>query len=99
MSGQPNELELRAKELHRSLSSAEGVDPETREALVVLLGDIDRLLAKSHGGGLKAAPTTGASDEQHVDRLTDAAQRFQVTHPTLAGTLEGLADALGRMGI
>jgi hypothetical protein len=89
MAGQPNELELRAKELHDNLSSAERVDPETREALVVLLGDIDRLLKKP----------TAAATEEPVDRLTEAAQRFQAEHPTLAGTLEGLADALGRMGI
>ena len=99
MSGTSNELELRAKELHRSLSSADGVDPETREALVVLLGDIDRLLAKSSGAGSQAVGPTTGSDDQHADRLTDAAQRFQADHPTLAGTLEGLADALGRMGI
>jgi hypothetical protein len=100
MSGQPNELELRAKELHHNLSSAERVDPETREALVVLLGDIDRLLTRSHApADSKAVAPAAASDDPHVDRLTDAAQRFQATHPTLAGTLEGLADALGRMGI
>jgi hypothetical protein len=104
MSSAANEPELRAKELakelHRSLSAAEGVEPETRQALAVLLGDIDRLLAGPPAAGVSPpAPLRSASDDPHVDRLTEAAQRFQATHPTLAGTLEGLADALGRMGI
>jgi hypothetical protein len=105
MSNELNDLEVRLEDLHRSLSSAERVDPETRQALVVLLSDIDRLLAKSPAAG--STPAAGqttvaaakASDDLHVDRLTEAAQRFQATHPTLAGTLSGLADALGRMGI
>jgi hypothetical protein len=93
MSGEVNDLERRVEELHRALASAERVDPATLEALDVLLADIDRLRAKKS----TALQPTGA--DAHVDRLTDAAQRFQATHPTLAGTLEGLADALSRMGI
>jgi len=98
MSSELNDLELRAKELHRNLSSAERVDPDTRQALVELSSDIDRLLAKSPPGAGSGSPAP-ASEDPHADRLTEAAQRFQATHPTLAGTLEGLADALSRMGI
>jgi hypothetical protein len=100
MAGEVNDLERRVEELHRALASAERVDPATLEALDVLLADIDRLRAnKPAGAGSNAVvPSTPAADA-HVDRLTDAAQRFQATHPTLAGTLEGLADALSRMGI
>jgi hypothetical protein len=96
MSGEVNDLERRVDELHRALASADRVDPATLEALDVLLADIDRLRAKKPAGGTAIAPAAG---DAHVDRLTEAAQRFQATHPTLAGTLEGLADALSRMGI
>jgi dihydrodipicolinate synthase/N-acetylneuraminate lyase len=94
MAGEANDLERRVEELHRALASAERVDPATLKALDALLGDIDRLRARPRTG--VASP---AGDETHADRLTEAAQRFQADHPTLAGTLEGLADALSRMGI
>jgi len=93
MAGEANDLERRVEELHRALASAERVDPATLDALNGLLGDIDRLRARPPAAG------QASDDETHADRLTEAAQRFQADHPTLAGTLEGLADALSRMGI
>jgi hypothetical protein len=34
-----------------------------------------------------------------VERLSEAARHFEDSHPNLSGTIGGVIDAIGRMGI
>lgn len=76
-------------ELHQELSTVELRDPEVRRALERALGDISSSLEQGQRPADAGAPA----------QLRAAARQFEVDHPALASTLEGLVDALARMGI
>lgn len=78
--------------VHERLSRAESVGPESRELLVALMRDIERML-----GGKPPQPTAAISPP--VPRLEALAVQFEAEHPALAGVLRQLADALGKAGI
>ncbi len=77
-------------QLHQELASAELKDPEVRHALEHALRQISGRLEQD------AAP---ADSDDPAAQLRAAARRFEVDHPALASTVEGLIDALARMGI
>lgn len=74
--------------LHKRLEAAEDIDPELRELLTVLDGDIHKLLetGQPEASGL-------ASQAESV------ASRFAANHPQLAPILREIADALARVGL
>jgi hypothetical protein len=76
--------------LHAALADAESVGPEARELLRAVMDDIQRLLEVE------------ARDEEPeglMDRLREAAEDFEESHPTLAEAAGRVIDALARMGI
>jgi hypothetical protein len=75
--------------LRRELSEAASLDPEDRELLAKLAGDIERLLADEASGS--GAPL--------ADRLRLATKRFEETHPKLTAVVGRVADALSNLGI
>jgi uncharacterized protein DUF4404 len=88
-------------DLHRQLETTRSVDPEMRALLAELLTDIDRLLESGKEGqtGRGKGATAPESADSIAERLGDAAREFEETHPTLAGTIGSVIDALAQMGI
>ena len=79
--------------LHSELARTSSVDPQSRDLLVNLLGDITRLLGS----------TTDAlelDDDRPLDeRLETLAVQFEAEHPALGTALRRVVDALGKAGI
>jgi hypothetical protein len=69
--------------LHEELRDAPQLDDDARRLLQQIAGDIGR--------------ASGA--EAHAPRLEALAIRFEAGHPSLAASLRGIADALGRVGL
>jgi len=81
--------------LHAALVEADAVDPETRRLLEDSLADIlERPVSRGD-----EPPASSAAPASMVGRLTTAAEEFEGTHPTLAGLVGSVIDALSRMGI
>jgi hypothetical protein len=77
--------------VHQRLSGSGAPDARSRELLKTLMHDIERSLAQQDGKPgekLDAAP-----------RLEALAVKFESEHPSLAGVLRQLMDALGKAGI
>jgi predicted component of type VI protein secretion system len=77
--------------VHERLSRSGAVDESSRELLTTVMRDIDKALNRSQRNGtprIDAAP-----------RLEALAVRFESEHPSLAGVLRQLIDALGKAGI
>lgn len=92
MTQNPDSLKENLEQLHHQLQTAQRVDPQTRQLLEETLGDIRRILEQE--------PAQAEDEEKSiVDRLNDAALRFEESHPTLANTIGRLADLLAQMGI
>ena len=76
------------KELTESLEALGDVTPEDRALLETLATDIRRRLDPA---GAEEAPLT--------ERLNEAIDQFEQSHPRIAYTLRGVMDALAKMGI
>ena len=77
-------------DLHRELSTATSVDPESRRMLEQVLADIQDL----------APPTVpGRQPGGATAQLQEAALRLEAEHPRLAGAIGQLGDALAKLGI
>jgi hypothetical protein len=89
-----NSQRLRATitELERELRGGHPVDAETR---AMLLEAVEEIQAALH------ASTAPATSEPHTlgERLNQAAAGFDASHPTLAGLLRRVVDALSQLGI
>jgi len=77
--------------LHEELERTPEVDAEGRELLRELTGDIEELV------GHDSPPAK--SRETAADQVETAAVRLEAEHPRLAGRLNEIVDALGRLGI
>jgi Domain of unknown function (DUF4404) len=85
------ELKDRLAALHAELARTRSVDdPELRQRLIELLGDITRLLGK---------PTTAGEHHSLVEQLDALAVRFEADHPALGNAIRQVVDALGKAGI
>lgn len=80
------ELRRRLEELRAELHGVESVDADLEDLLEELRGDIEQVLEQAESHGL-------------ADRLRDAVERFENSHPTLASAMGAVADQLARMGI
>jgi hypothetical protein len=80
--------------LHSELARTSSVDPQSRELLVNLLGDITRLL-----GSTSATPQTDDDDRPLDERLETLAVQFEAEHPSLGTAIRRVVDALGKAGI
>lgn len=83
-------LQHRLDELHRELDAADVVDEASRQRLVELHEDIERLLERQAGG-----------DEYHrfTSKLQDAYSHFEVSHPKISGAITRVLEGLAAMGI
>ena len=77
--------------LHKELAAEESLDAESRALLEGLAGDIDALVG--------AEPAQPEHHESALEQVEEAAVRFETGYPRLAGVLQQITDALGRLGI
>jgi hypothetical protein len=77
--------------LHASLQDldASRIDAQTRSSLMLLLGDVTRLLGSGHRAG----------DEPVTERLESLAFQFEAEHPAVGVAVRQLIDALAKAGI
>jgi len=68
----------------------EAIDPGTRESLMLLLGDLTRLLGAA-----------SLDNENHplTERLEQLAVSFEAEHPAVGTAVRQLIDALAKAGI
>jgi hypothetical protein len=66
------------------------VDARTRESLLLLLGDLTRLLG---------SPSLADEDRPLTERLEILAVRFEAEHPSVGEAVRQLIDALAKAGI
>ncbi len=93
-------------ELHRELATIGPGDVEVQQLLRGALAEIQAALDAAASGNpaddepLRAgACETPTAPAAWRTPLADAAQHFEASHPTLAGLISSLLDALARMGV
>ena len=85
------ELKDRLAALHAELARTRSVDdPELRQRLIELLGDITRLLGR---------PATANEQHSLIEQLDALAVRFEADHPALGSAIRQVVDALAKAGI
>ena len=84
-----NALREHLRQLHHELSQAEELDPEARALLAEVSEEIERLLGEEEPG----------PGEALAERLREAAERFEQSHPALTAVVGRLANALANLGI
>jgi hypothetical protein len=91
MSGQHEKLRQALDDLQAQLAEMREVDPN-------VAAHLDTTIAQAQAV-LDAAPAA-ADDQQTVsEQFNDALLHYEASHPTLAGTLRSVVDALGQIGI
>ena len=89
-----SDLRTQLAALHSELARTSSVDPQSRELLVSILGDITRLL------GAGDTPTESADEDRPLDeRLDEVAVQFEAEHPALGAAIRRVVDALAKAGI
>ena len=86
----PAHLQQQLQELREQLAQQPPLSDDDRAALAALLEEIDQQLARSHNT---------PADTSLVDGVNLAVERFEVEHPTVAGTLRNILQSLTNMGI
>ena len=81
-----NELHRTLRELRAELAEVSDVDPSTEKLLLEIRSDIDAVMEKA---------------EHHAlgERLGEALQQFEASHPRLAEAMSAVLDQLSRIGI
>ena len=90
-----NELIQSLKELQLELQRSHFLHEADRTHLEQLVEDLEAQLARSPDESIEGAPYHTAVTE----RLRDATQRFEVTHPQLTVVLARVIHTLTNMGI
>jgi hypothetical protein len=85
--------------LHRELSGARRVDPQSRQLLVDILHDITRLTEVSDGAAGANSPVAAPAAASLPDRLEGVAVQFEADHPALAASVRRFVDLLGKAGL
>ena len=86
-----DKLRATISELERELRGMNSLDTESRRMLEQAMQDIrDALQAKEQ---------PAANPQPLVERLQEAVERFESTHPSLTAVLGRLIDGLAQMGI
>jgi hypothetical protein len=80
------------EQLHDELERSQSMDEKGDELLRHLNADINNLLKRSEKGKTQ-------SDEPLLERLQDAIDHFEVTHPTLTTMLSEMMTILSNAGI
>ena len=84
------DLRHQLDQLREQLEQQPPLDADQREAVQALITQLESQLA------LESPPP---ADETLVDSINLAVERFEVSHPTLAGTLRNIMQSLVSMGI
>ena len=80
------ELRRTLQDLRRELSEVGDVDGEMEAMLAEIRADIEVVMERAQPHPLR-------------DRLTEAIERFEQSHPELANAMGAVADQLARMGV
>ncbi|MDH3520479.1 MAG: DUF4404 family protein [Myxococcales bacterium] len=80
------------QDLEQTLERQGSVDPAARERLGELVQEIRELLAREPGEREETEPSL-------VDRLSEAMEQFEESHPSLTEAVGRLAAALSNLGI
>ncbi len=91
MTDDQEKLRASLLQLKAQLAATTSLDPEHADQLSRAVSDVEAVLDG------KAKPS--AIQEPVTERLADAAREFEVEHPTLAGTVFSMIEALAQMGI
>ena len=86
----PAHLQQQLQELRDQLAQQPPLSDDDRAALAALLEETDQHLTRS---------STNPPDTSLVDGVNLAVERFEVEHPTVAGTLRNILQSLANMGI
>ncbi len=85
-----NRLQQQLEELRDQLADDQPLSEEERASLYLLVQEIEAQLARH---------AAAAPDATLVDGVNLAVERFEASHPTLAGTLRNIMQSLANMGI
>ena len=85
-----NRLQQQLQDLRDQLAEDPPLSAEERASLFLLVQEIEVQLARQ---------AAAAPDATLVDGVNLAVERFEATHPTLAGTLRNIMQSLANMGI
>jgi hypothetical protein len=88
-----SDLQQTLRDLHRELAGARQIEPQDRAMLEAAIADIQSALAQP------GIPGTAADASPPGEALEGAAVRLEAGHPTLAGAVRALVDALSKAGI
>jgi chorismate mutase len=91
MAGEHDKLRESLDQLQAQLDAMRQRDPAMGAQLDSLIGQ-----AKTALGG---PPLQPAEHRSIVKRLSDAVEKYEASHPSLAGNLGSIIDALSQMGI
>ncbi|MFZ2318932.1 MAG: chromosome partitioning protein ParA [Pseudomonas sp. PGPPP3] len=86
----PAHLQQQLQELRDQLAQQPPLSDDDKAALAALLEEIDQQLTRS---------SINPPDTSLVDGVNLAVERFEVEHPTVAGTLRNILQSLANMGI
>jgi hypothetical protein len=90
----PEKLRETLDQLRSQLDELRRRDPAVADQLAATIDEAQAVLTGKSPGEQETAPQGSI-----VDRLKDAVLEYEASHPSLAGNLGGIIDALGRMGI
>nr|WP_298172073.1 DUF4404 family protein [uncultured Pseudomonas sp.] len=85
-----NRLQQQLEELRDQLADDQPLSEEERASLYLLIQELEAQLARH---------AAAAPDATLVDGVNLAVERFEASHPTLAGTLRNIMQSLANMGI
>lgn len=86
----PDSLQQQLQQLRDQLAAEPPLDAEERASLIELMQEIELRLAEE---------AASDPDATLVDGVNLAVERFEASHPTLAGTLRNIMQSLANMGI
>ncbi|MFW6168991.1 MAG: DUF4404 family protein [Planctomycetota bacterium] len=79
------------KQLETELDSLDPLDAESRQVLEEALKELRSALGQTDTASLQS--------ESLFQRLRDAEEHFQVSHPTISGLVLRMINGLGQLGI
>ncbi len=86
-------LLVKLRQLGAQLETAQDIDPQIAARLQATIEEIASALAANQ------QPPSEVHGQPVAHSLSQAAIGFEASHPTLAGTIGSVIDALARMGI
>ena len=85
------------EKLHNELKAIQSVDERGRELLMLLMKDIKQILEPSNG--YQTCEHRTRDENTLKDRLSNAINYFEESHPTLSLAMKKVIDTLSNMGI